>query len=77
MRESSRDHGFNQVFFRLLAGLGRKLGILQYIQSLIACLVTPVFMTLFFLELKRPRPEAETPAAAERLGDRPSAETKS
>jgi hypothetical protein len=59
LKESSRSQSFNRVFFRLLAGFGRRLGILQYIQSLLACFVTPVFMTLLFLELKKPtQPQA-------------------
>lgn len=44
---------FNQVIMQLFAGMGRRLGILQYVQSLLGCLVTPVFMTLLFLELKK------------------------
>jgi hypothetical protein len=63
LRDTSGSQSFNAVFLRLLAGLGRRLGILQYIQSLIACFVTPVFMTLLFLELKKPaQPQ---PASAE------------
>jgi len=62
VRESSGPRSFNQVFLRLMAGLGRRLGILQYVQGLISAFVTPVFMTLLFLELKKP--PAPQPAAA-------------
>jgi hypothetical protein len=47
------DRSFNQVIMQLFAGLGRRLGILQYVQSLLGSLVTPVFMTLLFLDLKK------------------------
>lgn len=47
------DRSFNQVLMQLFAGLGRRLGILQYVQSLLGSLVTPVFMTLLFLDLKK------------------------
>ncbi|MGO9411148.1 MAG: hypothetical protein ACLQCB_10400 [Spirochaetia bacterium] len=57
LRDASGPRSANAVFMQLLVGLGRRLGILQYIQSLIAGFVTPVFMTLLFLELKRPEPE--------------------
>ncbi len=72
LRDSSGSQSFNQVFLRLLAGLGRRLGILQYVESLLACFVTPVFMTLLFLELKKPPrpkgvPEAAVPASPQTL----------
>ena len=57
LRAPSGPRSMNAVFMQLLAGLGRRLGVLQYIQSLIAGFVTPVFMTLLFFELKKPEPE--------------------
>jgi hypothetical protein len=63
LRNPSGSGGFNGQMLRLMAGMGRKLGILQYVQSLLGGFVTPVFMTLLFLELKKP-PEPEPPAQA-------------
>jgi len=57
LRAPAGPRSMNALFMQLLAGLGRRLGIFQYIQSLIAGFVTPVFMTLLFLELKKPEPE--------------------
>jgi len=50
-----------------MAGLGRRLGILQYIQSLLGGFVTPVFLTLLFLHLRRGPEPAVAPAAAESI----------
>lgn len=52
-RDASGSRNFNAIFLRTLAGLGRRLGILQYVHSLLAAFVTPVFMTLLFLRLKK------------------------
>jgi len=54
MKEPSHAESFNTMFLKLFAGLSRRLGILQYVQSLLGVFVTPVFMTLLFLELKKP-----------------------
>ena len=67
IRDPSGADGFSLAFLKLMAGLGRRFGILQYVQSLLGGFVTPVFMTLLFLELKKrwePEPAApgETPA---------------
>lgn len=76
LRGSSRSESFNTMFLKLFTGLSRRLGILQYVQSLLGAFVTPVFMTLLFLELKKPpapekeelplpSPEAPSPSAPE------------
>ena len=56
LRAPSGPRSMNALFMQLLAGLGRRLGIFEYIQNLIAGFVTPVFMTLLFLELQKPEP---------------------
>ncbi len=74
LREPSNSREFGSVFLGLLAGLGRRLGILQYVESLLASFVTPVFTTLLFLELKKPQ---EPPVASIDLNppaDSPTAE---
>ena len=53
MRDTSGSQDFNAAFLRMLTGLGRRLGILQYVESLMAAFVTPVFMTLLFVRLKK------------------------
>ena len=58
LKEQSGSPGLDHVFFQLFAGLGRRLGILQYIEGLMVSFVTPVFMTLLFFELKKPRETA-------------------
>lgn len=60
LKETSRSETFNTMFLKLFTGLSRRLGILQYVQSLLGVVVTPVFMTLLFLELKKP-PVPDTP----------------
>jgi len=65
MRDTSGSQDFNAVFLRILGGLGRRLGILQYVQSLMAAFVAPVFMTLLFLRLKaEAEPEPAPPAVS-------------
>ena len=60
LRETSGSRSFNSMFRDLLVGMGRRLAILQYVQSVLGCFVSPVFMTLLFLELKkRPVPEPQ------------------
>jgi hypothetical protein len=60
LRETSGSRSFNSMFRELLVGMGRRLGILQYVQSVLGGFVSPVFMTLLFLELKkRPVPEPQ------------------
>lgn len=60
LRETSPSESFNTMFLKLFTGLSRRLGILEYVQSLLGVFVTPVFMTLLFLELKKPpAPEKE------------------
>ena len=59
VKEPSGSQAFNQVFLQIFAGLGRRLGILQYIEGLMAAFVVPVFMTLLFFQLKKP-PEPVT-----------------
>jgi hypothetical protein len=55
--------GSNRQLLTLLAGMGRRMGLFQYVSSLLGSFVTPVFMTLLFLELKkRHEPAAEPPA---------------
>ena len=75
MRETSGSQDFNAVFLRMLAGVGRRHGIFQYVESLLAAFVTPVFMTLLFvLRLKGPR-FSDHPALAAwyaRMGARPA-----
>ncbi len=61
LRDTTGSQDFNAVFLRLLSGLGRRLGVLQYVQSLIAAFVAPVFMTLLFLDLKKKTTEAAAP----------------
>ena len=66
LSENPSQKDFNAVFMEILSGLGRRLGILQYIKGLIVSFVTPVFMTLLFLELKKqpalsPLPQAVPP----------------
>lgn len=58
------DADFNAVLLGLLAGMGRKLGLMAYLQSLLAGFVTPAFMTLMFFALKKrrePAPEETLP----------------
>jgi hypothetical protein len=74
LKEPSGSQGFNHVFFQLFTGLGRRLGILQYIESLMISFVTPVFMTLLFFELKKPREPVPQPEAA--ASDGPSGEAQ-
>ena len=50
---------------KLLAGMGRKLGLMAYLQSLLAGFVSPVFMTLLFFALKKRRKSSKLPAAGE------------
>ncbi len=61
LRDTSGSQDFNAVLMRMLSGLGRRLGILQYVQSLITAFVAPVFMTLLFLQLKKRSAEAVAP----------------
>lgn len=55
LSERSGSGGFNATLMKLMAGMGRKMGLFAYIRSLIACFVSPVFMTLLFFEMKRRR----------------------
>ncbi len=64
LRDTAGSQDFNAVFLRMLSGLGRRLGILQYVQSLLAAFASPVFMTLLFLDLKRQSAEAAAPPEA-------------
>jgi len=67
LTETSRSRSFNAVFLQLMAGMGRRFGILQYAQSLLSGFVTPVFMTLLFTELKKqsvPEPQRPEPLPA-------------
>ena len=57
----------------LFGGMGLRFAILMYIQSLFAMLVTPVFMTLLFLELRK-RTDAAAPADAPPASELPAAE---
>ena len=61
LRDTSGQLDLNAAFLRLLSGMGRRLGILQYVQSVASGFVTPVFMTLLFFQLKEP-PALNAPA---------------
>lgn len=53
LRGTSGTGGDSTFHLRLLAGMGREMGLFQYVSSLLEALVAPVFMTLLFLELKK------------------------
>ncbi|MGA2477126.1 MAG: hypothetical protein ABSG63_00060 [Spirochaetia bacterium] len=55
LQESSGEGSFNATLLRLLAGMGRKLGLMAYLQSLLSALVSPVFMTMLFFAMKKRR----------------------
>jgi hypothetical protein len=65
LSEKSGAGSYNATLMKLMAGMGRKMGLFAYIQSLLACFVSPVFMTLLFLEMKKRRAQrdADLPAA--------------
>ncbi len=72
LKESSTPQSFNSVLFQLMSGFGRRLGILEYIQGLIVSFVTPVFMTLLFFQLKKPREPEPQPQTV--VGSSPEAQ---
>jgi hypothetical protein len=51
-----------ETFLRALTGLSRSVALTSYAGNLLACVVTPVFMTLLYLGLKGWKPRSETPA---------------
>jgi hypothetical protein len=66
LRGTSGTEGGNTLLLSLLAGMGRRMGLFQYVSSLLGSFVTPVFMTLLFLELKkRHEPESGSPVPAQ------------
>jgi hypothetical protein len=59
MLDSRSEPGsFNHTFMRLIAGMGKKIGLMAYLQSLLTSFVTPVFMTLLYLAMKKRRAAA-------------------
>ena len=65
LQEKSGNADLNVSLMKLLAGMGRKLGLMAYLQSLLAGFVSPVFMTLLFFALKKRRKSSKRPAAGE------------
>jgi len=63
LRGTSGTEGGNELLLNLLAGMGRRMGLFQYVSSLLGSFVTPVFMTMLFLELKRRHEPAGEPGA--------------
>ena len=55
LQQAPDPRQLNRTLLLLFSGMGRRLGILQYVQGLASAFVTPVFMTLLFLDLKEPR----------------------
>ncbi len=62
LRGASGTEGSNRLLLSLLADMGRRMGLFQYVSSLLGSFVTPVFMTLLFLELKKRHEPAVAPA---------------
>ncbi len=54
LHDTAGPRDFNASLLQLFSGMGRRLGILQYVQSVLAGFVSPVFMTLLFFQLKEP-----------------------
>jgi hypothetical protein len=61
LRGTSGTHGGNTFLLSLFAGMGKRMGLFQYVHSLLGSFVTPVFMTLLFLELKNRHESGSVP----------------
>jgi hypothetical protein len=55
LQEGPADGGFNATLLKILGGMGRKLGLMAYLQSLLSALVSPVFMAMLFFAMKKRR----------------------